>query len=382
MSSDLAPYLLILFGLALLFWAIPRFWLRGEDLARFDRPAGTNLSPPGGPSAEHGAVVASLGGALQRLQGQPRSRHVAILRDYIDNLFPDQGLGATYTPVDAGGVRAEWVLGPGADGRRRTLYIHGGAFIMGSPRSHRRITSKFSEITGGAVLSIDYRLMPEHPRMAGIEDCRTAYRWMLEHGPDGASPAAAVFVGGDSAGGNLTLSTIAWVRDAGLRKPDAAVALSPLTDGTLGSPSMRDNVPTDPMLGPLFGPLAKVPRALMLWVTCIRNRINPRDPRMSPVYGDLSNLPPVLVQASEAEMLRDDARRYVNRAAAAGSPATLQTWNHMVHVWQIFHPDLPEGRQAFEEIGKFLAQQSPTPRASASAACSAASQACPAPRRG
>jgi acetyl esterase/lipase len=361
-SSDLVPYLLIFFGLLLLFWAVPRFWLQGEDLSGFDRPAGTNLSPPGGPSAEHGAVAASLGGALKLLQGQPRSRHVAILRDYIDNLFSDQGLDATFTPVDAGGVRAEWVLAPGADAGRRTLYIHGGAFIMGSPRSHRRITSKFSEVTGGAVLSIDYRLMPEHPRMAGIEDCRTAYRWLLENGPDGPSPAAAVFVGGDSAGGNLTLSTIAWVRDAGLRKPDAAVALSPLTDATLGSPSMRDNVRTDPMLGPLFGPLAKVPRAVMLWVTWVRNRINPRDPRMSPVYGDLSNLPPVLVQASEAEMLRDDARRYVNRAAAAGSAAKLQTWNHMVHVWQIFHPDLPEGRQAFEEIGRFMTANSPAPR--------------------
>ena len=92
------------------------------------------------------------------------------------------------------------------------------------------------------MLAIDYRLMPEHPRRAGIEDCRTAYRWMLEHGPDGAAPAQAVFVAGDSAGGNLTLSLIAWVRDQGLRAPDAAVALSPLTDATLASPSLRTNV--------------------------------------------------------------------------------------------------------------------------------------------
>jgi acetyl esterase/lipase len=162
-------------------------------------------------------------------------------------------------------------------------------------------------------------------------------------------------VAGDSAGGNLTLSLIAWVRDAGLRAPDAAVALSPATDATLASPSLRAHVASDPMLGPLFGWLARIPRALLLWAGWWQTRINPRDPVVSPVYGDLSRLPPVLVQASEAEMLRDDARRYVNRAVAAGSPVQLQTWDHMVHVWQIFHPELTEGREAIEEIRKFLA---------------------------
>jgi acetyl esterase/lipase len=235
------------------------------------------------------------------------------------------------------------------------LYIHGGAYVMGSPRSHRRLTTKLSDLTGAAVLAIDYRLMPEHQRRAGIDDCRTAYRWLLDHGPQGPAPAAKVWVAGDSAGGNLTLSLIAWVRDAGLRAPDAAVALSPATDATLGSPSLHAHIATDPMLGPLFGRLTRIPRSLLLWGAWLQTRINPRDPLVSPVYGDLSRLPPVLVQASEAEMLRDDARRYVNRAAAAGSPVRLQTWEHMVHVWQIFHPELTEGREALEEVRKFLA---------------------------
>jgi monoterpene epsilon-lactone hydrolase len=139
-----------------------------------------------------------------------------------------------------------------------------------------------------------------------------------------------------------------------LRAPDAAVALSPLTDSTLASPSIQANIATDPMLGPLFGMFSKIPRWLMLWGTWIQTRINPRDPLISPVYGDLSGLPPVLVQASEAEMLRDDGRRWVNRAVAAGSPARLQTWDRMVHVWQIFHPELMQGREALEEIGKFF----------------------------
>ena len=191
--------------------------------------------------------------------------------------------------------------------------------------------------------------------MAGIEDCRSAYRWMLDNGPQGPQAARVVFVAGDSAGGNLTLSLIAWVRDEGLREPDAAVALSPATDSTSASPSLKSNLATDPMLGPLFAPLAKVPRSMLLLFGWMQNRINPRDPLISPVYGDLSRLPPLLVQASESEMLLDDARRYVNRARAAGSPARLQTWDHMVHVWQIFNPELPEAHQALEEIRKFLA---------------------------
>ncbi len=349
-----ATLFILLPGLLFL-WAVARFFLRGPDLSAFDRPAGPPISRPGPPSEAHHAVVASLGGAKRALEGVPRSQHLQVLRKYMDEAFPDHG-EATVTPVDAGGVPAEWVLAPGADPARRVLYIHGGAFMLGSPKSHRRLTRAFSELAGAAVLAIDYRMMPEHPRMAGIEDCRSAYRWMLGHGPDGAGPASAVYVAGDSAGGNLTLSLIAWVRDQGLRAPDAAVALSPATDVTMASPSLRSNLRTDPMLAPLFGILAKIPRTLLLWFGWLRTRINPRQPVVSPVYGDLRGLPPVLIQASEAEMLRDDARRYANKAVAAGSPVELQTWEHMVHVWQLFHPDLPEGREALEEIRRFIAR--------------------------
>jgi acetyl esterase/lipase len=288
------------------------------------------------------------------LKGIPRRQHLAVLRNYMDNMSAHRSFDAKFIPVDAGSVAAEWVLAPGVDGARRTLYIHGGAWIMGSPRSHRAITTRFSEITGGAVLAIDYRLMPEHPRMSGIEDCRTAYCWMLENGPEGNAPASAVYVAGDSAGGNLTLSLIAWVRDQGLRAPDAAVALSPATDGTLGSPSLRTNVATDAMLGPLFGRLTRVPRSALLWGAWMSHRIRPNHPIVSPVFGDLSNLPPVLIHASDLEMLLDDSVRYTNKARASGSPVTLQTWNHMVHVWHIFDPELTEARQSFDEIAKFL----------------------------
>jgi acetyl esterase/lipase len=353
-------------------WAVAAFRLRGADMSAFDRPTGARMSGSNPPSAELGAVVASLGGIRGLLQGVPMRQHNAVLRKYLDGLFAGRELGVRIAPADAGGVPAEWVLAPGADPQRRTLYIHGGAFVIGSPRSHRTLTSRFSKMTSGAVLAIDYRLMPEHPRRAGIDDCRRAYLWMLANGPEGAAPAQAVFVAGDSAGGNLALSLINWVRDQGHRAPDAAVALSPLTDATLASPSMRKHVASDPMLGPLFGRLARVPQWLLLWFGLLQTRINPSDPLISPLRADLSRLPPVLVQASESEMLYDDARRYVNRAQAAGSPVRLQSWNHMVHVWQIFNPELPEAEQALAEIGKFLEAAAPRERLSVASVLPAA----------
>jgi acetyl esterase/lipase len=345
---------LLMVVLLAVFWATAFFYLRGTDLSDFDRSATEHRPMNQSPSEELESVVASLGDIANILKGTPRSQHLALLRNYINNLFPNDETQTRFSPVNAAGVAAEWVLAPDVDCRRRMLYIHGGAYNMGSPISHRRITSKFSEIANAAVLAIDYRLMPEHPRLAGVEDCRNAYRWLLDNGPNGAAPVSAIFVAGDSAGGNLTLSLIAWIRDQGLRAPNAAVALSPATDSTFGSPSLKNNIHTDPMLGPLFKALTKVPRTLLLWGVWLQNRKRPNDPVISPVFGDLSGLPPLLVHASEVEMLHDDSRRYVNKAVAAGSPVTLQTWNHMVHVWHIYHPELPEGRAAFQEIGKFL----------------------------
>ena len=358
--------LLALVGLVVA-WVAARRALGGADMSAFDEPTGERYSRGETPGAEIGAVIASLGGIQNVLRGVPFRQRNAVLRKYMDEIFAGRELGVRIAPVAADGVRGEWVLPPGADPSRRTLYIHGGAFVVGSPKSHRTLTARFAELSGGAVLAVDYRLMPEHPRRAGIDDCRAAYRWLLQHGPDGAQPASALFVAGDSAGGNLALALIQWVRDEGLRAPDAVVALSPLTDATMSSPSLRTNLRTDPMLGPLFGRLALVPHTLMLVLGWLQTRIRPADPLVSPLRGDLSQLPPTLVQASEAEMLFDDSQRYVNRARAAGSPARLQRWAHMVHVWQIFNPELPEARDALAEIGRFLEAVAPRRPAAASA---------------
>jgi acetyl esterase/lipase len=228
---------------------------------------------------------------------------------------------------------------------------------VGSPKSHRVVTTKLARLTRAAVLAIDYRLMPENSRLAGVEDCRTALRWIAARGPDGISPARVLLMAGDSAGGNLVLMLTAWARDAGERVPDAVVALSPSTDATMGSPSLKRNVATDPMLGPAFSRLLRVPRVIMLWTSWLMSRINPSDPLVSPVMGNLAHLPPMLIHASEAEMLVDDARRYANKARKAGSPVRLETWPHMVHVWHLFERNLPEAKEALDRIGEFLRER-------------------------
>jgi acetyl esterase/lipase len=343
----------VLLALAVLVF-ITVFHLRGQDLSQYDSPPGQSFDLGHEPSDEHDAVVASFDVGIGPVRRAPRRQRLGLMREYMDSISQSQDFHASFIPVDAGGVEAEWVLTSGADPARRVLYIHGGAFVMGSPTSHRNITSRFSEIAGAAVLAIDYRLMPENPRMAGIEDCRAAYEWLLQNGPEGPGQAAKIYVGGDSAGGNLTLSLIAWVRDQKLQQPNAVVALSPATDATFGSPSLKHNMETDAMLGPMFKGMAKVPIPLLWWFIWLQNRMSPRNPLMSPALGDLSGLPPTLVHASEAELLFDDARRYVNRAVAAGSPAKLQSWAHVVHVWHMFYPQLSEACSAWDEIGKFI----------------------------
>ena len=199
------------------------------------------------PNPAHDEVLSrikDMGRASKGLKGKAR---LIALRNHLDSLGEDVEVTSEIRHNDQ--PRGEWVIAPGVDTRRRVLYIHGGAWAAGSPRSHRAITDRFSQLANAAVFALDYRLMPEHRFMDGIRDCRQAYTWLLAHGPDGEETADFMVVAGDSAGGSHTLSLIAWVRDNGIRQPDAAVALSPSTDLTLTAPSNRDNIRTDPLLG-------------------------------------------------------------------------------------------------------------------------------------
>ena len=350
---------LILFVLA--FWAFERFYLRGQGVKAYPIPidpdAVQRFTQAGGPGPEYVMVVKAVRELTLKIFAGRRHHNIKAAREAFDTISDGREFQSRFIPIDAGGVPAEWVIAPGADTTRRVLYIHGGGFVVGSPKSHRTITSKFSEITGCAVLAIDYRLMPEHHHKDCVDDCRTSYRWILENGPDGPEKIRQLFIAGDSAGGNLTLSLIAWIRDNRLRAPEAVVALSPLTDITFSGASLHDNVDTDIMLKPFMKALNKLPQFVKSWYVFWTYKVRPSNPQASPLLGDLSNLPPTLVQASEAEMLLDDARRYVYKACASGSPAKLQTWTDMVHIWQIFDPQIPQAVEAWAEISAYLKTQ-------------------------
>ena len=326
--------------------------LRGGSLAEYDQPVGDSFSSEDGESPEHKAVAKFIVLAQNKVANAPRSTRLSLGRDLMDSSV-DGAVDCSFSSVNVDGLCAEWVVAPGTDCSRRLLYIHGGGFTMGSSKSHRNITRKFSEVANAAVLAIDYRLMPEHTRTQGISDCRAAYEWLISNGPDGKSGAHKILVAGDSAGGNLALALIAWVRDQGLRRADAVVALSPVTDSAMSSPSLRANLATDVVLGSALGGVLKIPVQLLWWLCWMQTRYKPNDPVISPIYGDLSDLPPTLVHASMSEMLYDDARRYVNKATASGSLAILQSWEHMMHVWHIYHPQLTEASDAWQEIEKF-----------------------------
>jgi len=350
--------LFVIFTILLGLWLFARAGLEGADLTAFDEPRPEDQGDHASP--EHAAVVARIQELGRgRSERMSRDERVRKMREGLERAFGDAEVGAEIRAVDAGGVPSEWVLAPGADPRKRILYLHGGAFMAGSPKSHRPLTARLSADNGAAVLSVDYRLMPENRRLDCLTDCCTAYRWILANGPDGTHPADTLFVGGDSAGGNLTLAVIAWARDQRLQAANAAVAFSPLTDSTYGSPAIRTNLETDVMLAEAFRLVERIPRWIMLWGNFLIMRVRPQDERVSPVYGSLAGLPPVLVQASSAEVLVDDGRRWVNKARSEGTDATFQTWPGMVHVFQAFVPDLPEANQALGEVKQFFAGHTP-----------------------
>ena len=249
--------------------------------------------------------------------------------------------GASTRPTHAGDAPGEWVAVPDASGGRAVLYLHGGGYVTGSPSSHRELAGRLSAASGGRVLSLDYRLAPEHPFPAAVEDATTAYRWMLAQGVEPSHAAIA----GDSAGGGLTVAALVALRDAGDPLPAAGVCISPWVDMEGLGESMTARAKLDPMVG----------RAgLMDYAAMYLAGADARSPLAAPLYADLSGLPPLLIQVGTSETLYDDATRLAERARAAGVDATLQTWQEMVHVWHLFAPLLPEGQQAIEAIGEFL----------------------------
>lgn len=245
-------------------------------------------------------------------------------------------------PVVAGGVPAEWIRRDGAAVGAALLYLHGGGYAVGSINTHRALVATLAGAARIPGLLIDYRRAPEAPFPAAVDDATAAYRWLLAQG---IAPNR-IAIAGDSAGGGLTIATLVALRDAGTPLPAAGVCFSPWVDLEGVGESMTARAERDPILQ----------KADVLWFASMYlGNTDRRTPLAAPLYADLSGLPPLLVQVGEAETLYDDATRLAERARKAGVDVTLEPWPEMVHVWQIFAPMLPEGREALAAAGRFIA---------------------------
>jgi len=243
--------------------------------------------------------------------------------------------------TDAGGVAAEWQVAPEADSSKCLLYFHGGGYVFGSPTSHRHLSSRLARLSGMRGLSVDYRLAPENPFPAAVDDALAAYQWLLGQGV----PASDIAVAGDSAGGGLAVALMLRAREEGMPLPASSVLFCPWTDMACNRPSYASRATIDPsvtQVGILDSAKAYLGGA-------------PVDtPLASPVNADLSGLPPCLVQVGEREVLVDDARDLVTAMRRKGTVAELEVWDGMVHVWHALHPVLEEGRQAVQRAADFL----------------------------
>ena len=246
-------------------------------------------------------------------------------------------------PISAGGVKSEWVTAPGADPGRAILYLHGGGYVIGSINTHRSLAGRLSRAANARVLVVDYRLAPEHPHPAAVDDAVAAYRWMLAQG----LKPNRIAVSGDSAGGGLTIATLVAIRDAKLPVPAAGAPISPWVDMEGIGDSMTSKAAADPIVQKA---------GLLDMAKAYLGGKDPRTPLAAPLYADLSGLPPLLIQVGTAETLLDDASRLAERARKAGVKVTYEPWENMIHVWHLFAPMLDEGKQAIERIGEFVRQ--------------------------
>ena len=279
------------------------------------------------------------------LTSQPEPEGVAAWRaawEGIAEALPMPADGKA-DPQDAKGLAGDIITAPGAKAGKAVLYLHGGGYVVGSRRTHRRLGYDLSAALQAPVVMVEYRLAPEHKFPAAVEDCVAAASWVEKHlGVAGRN----LVIAGDSAGGGLTLATLISLKKAGAAMPACGVCFSPWVDLEGTGDSMKTRSEIDPIVKP----------HLLDWFTGLYiAKERRRDPLASPLHADLSGLPPLLIQVGTAEALYDDAIRIADRAKAAGVDVTLKVWPDMIHVWQLFAPMLSEGRDAIKEAAAFVA---------------------------
>ena len=250
----------------------------------------------------------------------------------------------SWEPVDASGVPAEWVIPRDGVPGRAIVYLHGGGYATGTVEGARALTSHLARATRARVLAVDYRLAPEHPFPAAVDDAVTAYRFAVSAG---YAPESTAIVG-DSSGGGLALGTLIALGALGDPMPATAVCLCPWTDLTLSGPSLQANRDTDPMVSAA---------TLSLMADAYLGETDRSSPTASPLFADLAGLPPLLLQVGSGELLLDDSKRFAERAEAAGIEVTLDVWEDTFHVWHSFADLLPEAREAIARIGAHVDRQ-------------------------
>jgi epsilon-lactone hydrolase len=247
----------------------------------------------------------------------------------------------TVETVSANGVPAEWTGAPGADTRRAVLFFHGGGYVFGSIDSHRHVCSEIARDFGGRTLALHYRLAPEHPFPAPVEDAVAAYRWLLAQGLQPANIALA----GDSAGGGLVVAALVAIRDAGLAQPSCGWCISPWVDMEAIGGSMISNAARDPTVQK--DTISDIARTYL-------GGADPRSPLAAPLYADLHGIAPLFIQVGAVETLLDDSIRLAGVAGQADVPITLEVWPEMPHVWHLFHPRLKAGRRAIAAGARYV----------------------------
>ena len=288
------------------------------------------------PSSEIDAV-------RELLRSKPRPASFPERRERLDAIgstFPPAA-DIRLEPIDANGVAAEWSLAPGSDPSKVLLFFHGGGYCSGSIVSHRGMVIEAGRAARARTLAVGYRLAPEHPFPAAIEDARRAYRFLLDQGiaPD------KVAIAGDSAGGGLTLALMTSIRDAREPLPACAWLVSPWVDLQMTGASVAEKAVTDPLISKSY--LEELASAYLAGA-------DRRNPLVSPLNADLAGLPPLLVQVGSAETLLDDAVRIARRAGAADVWVNLEIWPHMIHAWHLWAAQVEAGRRAIASAGAFI----------------------------
>lgn len=263
----------------------------------------------------------------------------------FEALFNDVPLlpGTQVEKVSVDGIPAEWVAAPGVADDRVVYYLHGGGYSAGSCNTHRALVTLISAASGARVLMIEYRLAPENPFPAAVEDALKGYHWLLNQG---IKPGHVV-VSGDSAGGGLALATLLSLRDAGEPLPAGAAVISPWTDLEGTGESVTTRAKVDPVI---------IPASLVRSGAIYLNGADPHNPLAAPLYGDYKGLPPLLIQVGDHEVLLDDSTRVAEKARAAGVEVQLEVWPQMWHVWHMA-PALPAAQQAIEQMGQFISNR-------------------------